>query len=108
MLTSSVIPFYDNACPYTAACSWALPEHFNWELFECPSYHPDFALSNYHLFTSLKNWLGSQHFNNNECWWKVSKHDWFHRWQTFWTQVYKNLFPCYDKCHSSGGDCIEN
>jgi hypothetical protein len=21
MLTSSVIPFYDNACPYTAACS---------------------------------------------------------------------------------------
>jgi polysaccharide deacetylase 2 family uncharacterized protein YibQ len=26
----------------------------------------DIITSNYHLFTYLKNWLGSQHFNDNE------------------------------------------
>jgi histone-lysine N-methyltransferase SETMAR len=41
-------------------------EHFNWELFDHPPYSPDLALSNYHLFTCLKNWLESQSFNNNE------------------------------------------
>jgi hypothetical protein len=29
-------------------------------------YSPDLAPSDYHLFTYLKNWLGSQLFNNNE------------------------------------------
>jgi hypothetical protein len=31
-----------------------------------PPYSPVLALSNYHLFTYLKNWLGSQFFNSNE------------------------------------------
>jgi hypothetical protein len=35
-------------------------------LFEHPSYSLHLAPSNYHLFTYLKNWLESQHFNNNE------------------------------------------
>jgi histone-lysine N-methyltransferase SETMAR len=41
-------------------------ELFNWELFDHPPYSPDLAVSNYHLFTYPKNWLGSQHFNSNE------------------------------------------
>jgi histone-lysine N-methyltransferase SETMAR len=41
-------------------------EHFYWEFFDYPPYSPDLALSNYHVFTHLKNWLGSQRFNNNE------------------------------------------
>jgi hypothetical protein len=43
-------------------------EHFNWELFDHPHYNPDPALSDCHLFTLtyLKNWFGSQCFNNNE------------------------------------------
>jgi histone-lysine N-methyltransferase SETMAR len=40
--------------------------HFNWELSDHPPYSPDIALSDYHLFTHLANWLGSQCFNNNE------------------------------------------
>jgi hypothetical protein len=41
---------------------------FNWELFDHPPYSPDLAPSDYHLFirTYLKNWLGSQRFNNNQ------------------------------------------
>jgi histone-lysine N-methyltransferase SETMAR len=43
----------------------ALLQHFNWELFDHPPYSPDLALSDYHLFTYLMSWLGSQGFNNN-------------------------------------------
>jgi hypothetical protein len=34
--------------------------------FDHPCYSPDLTLSNYHLFTYLKSWLGSQRFNSNE------------------------------------------
>jgi transposase len=56
---------YDNTLPHTAARTRALLENFNWELFDHPPYSPDLAPSDYHLFTYLKNWLGSQSFNNN-------------------------------------------
>jgi hypothetical protein len=52
--------------PYTAACTRAMLEHFNWELFDHPLYNPDLSLSGCHLFTYLKICLGSQHFSNNE------------------------------------------
>jgi transposase len=59
---------HDNARLYrsTAACTSALLENFNWELFDHPSYNSDLAPSHYHLFTYLKNCLGSQRFKNNE------------------------------------------
>jgi hypothetical protein len=50
----------------TVARTRALLEHFNWELFDHPPYSPDLAPSDYHLFTYLNNWLGSQRFNNTE------------------------------------------
>jgi hypothetical protein len=51
---------------HTAVHTGALLEQFNYELFEHPPYSPYLALSDYHLFTYLKNWLQSQHFNNSE------------------------------------------
>jgi hypothetical protein len=41
-------------------------EHFNWEVFDHPSYSSAVALIRYHLFTYLKNWLQPNHFSNNE------------------------------------------
>jgi hypothetical protein len=66
MLTSDEVLLHDNAHSHTAACTKALLEHFNWELFDHTPYGPDLSLSDYHLLTSLKNWLRSQRFNNNE------------------------------------------
>jgi histone-lysine N-methyltransferase SETMAR len=66
MLTSGVMFLHYNACLHTPTCTQALLEHFNWELFDHPPYSPDLALSNYHLFTYLKNLLRSQCFNSNE------------------------------------------
>jgi transposase len=47
MLTSIVLLLYDNARLHTAACTRALREHFNWELFDYPPYSPDLTLSAY-------------------------------------------------------------
>jgi hypothetical protein len=68
MLTSNVfaVLLHDNERPHTAVCSRSLLEYFNWELFDHPPYSPDLTPSGYHLFTYLKNWLGSQLINNNE------------------------------------------
>jgi hypothetical protein len=54
----SVHVLHDNAHLHTAACTWALLEHFNWKLFDHPPHSPDLAPSDYNLFTYLKNWLG--------------------------------------------------
>jgi hypothetical protein len=68
MLISSVALLIDIAYldTSTAAHARALLKHFIWELLNHPPNNPDLALSDYHLFTYLKNWLRSQHFNNNE------------------------------------------
>jgi histone-lysine N-methyltransferase SETMAR len=63
MLTSGVVFLLDVSIHVQLL---ALLEHFNWDLFDHPPYSPDLALSDYHLFTNLKNWLGSQPFSNNE------------------------------------------
>jgi hypothetical protein len=55
-----------NARPRTADRTPALLEHFNWELFDHRPYSLDLAPSDNHLFSYLKNCLGSRHFNNNE------------------------------------------
>jgi hypothetical protein len=68
MLTFSVliVLLHDSMHPHTVARARALRERFNWELFGHPSHSPDLTLSDYHLFTYLKNCLGSQCSNNNE------------------------------------------
>jgi hypothetical protein len=52
--------------PLTAARTRALLGHFNWELFDHLPYSHELAPNHYHPLTYLKNWLGSQRFNNNE------------------------------------------
>jgi hypothetical protein len=66
MLTFGIVLLHENPRPKTAARIRALLEYFNWELFDHPPYSLDLAPRDYHLFTYLKNCLGSQHLNNNE------------------------------------------
>jgi hypothetical protein len=66
MLTSGAVLLHNNTNPHTPVRTRAVLEHLNWELFDHLPYNTDLAPSDYHLFTYLKNWLRSQHFNNNE------------------------------------------
>jgi transposase len=106
MLTSDVVLRHDSARPHTIVRIPTLLDHFSWELFGHPPYCPDLAPSNYYLCTYLKNWLGSQRFNNNELmksvkmWLSSQTADFFH-------MGIQKLFPRYDKCPNSGRDYVD-
>jgi histone-lysine N-methyltransferase SETMAR len=107
MLISSVVLFHDNPYPHRAARIQALLEHFNWELFDHLPYSPDLALSECHLFTYLKNWLRSQHFNNNEELMKDVKKWLSSQAADFFDTGIQKLIPLYDKCLNYGGNYVE-
>jgi hypothetical protein len=65
MLTKGVL-LQDNARPHTAAHTNALIKLINWQIFDHPSYRPDLVPSDYHLFTNMKVWLGTQRFHTNK------------------------------------------
>jgi hypothetical protein len=65
MLTKGVVLLH-NTRLYTAACTNALIKCFNWEIFDQPSYNPDLAPNDYHLFSKMKVLLATQHLHSNE------------------------------------------
>jgi hypothetical protein len=76
-------------------------------LFDHPAYTPDLSLSDYHLFTYLKNWVGSQHFSNNEELIEGVKTRLSSQAADFFDPGIQKLIPEYDKYLISGGDYIE-
>jgi hypothetical protein len=75
-------------------------------LLDHPPYSPELAPSDYHLLTYLKNWLGSQCFNNNELmegvktWLSSQAAD-------FFDNGIQKRIPRYNKGLNAGGDYIE-
>jgi hypothetical protein len=97
---------HDNAGPHTAARTQALLEHFNWELFDHHPQSPDLVPSDYYLFTYLKNWLGSQRFNNVEELMEGVK-TWLSSQAADYSDTgIQKLISRY-KCLNSGGDYVE-
>jgi hypothetical protein len=105
MLTSGVVLLHENACLQTAAHTRALPEHF--ELSNHPPNSSDPAPSDYHLFTYLKNWLGSQCFNSKEEVMEGVKMQLSSQVADFFDTGIQKLIPPYRKCHNSSGDNTE-
>jgi hypothetical protein len=107
MLTSGVVLLHENAHPHTAARTLALQERINWEMFDYQPYSLGLAPSDYHLFTHLQNWIGSQRFNNNEELMRGAKIWLSSQAADFFDTGIQKLIPRYYKCLSSGGDCVE-
>jgi hypothetical protein len=107
MLTFGVVLLHDNAHLHAAAHTSALLKHFNWELFDHHPYSPDLAVSDYRLFTHLKNWLGSQHFNINEELMEGVKMWPSSQMADFIDTSIQKLIPLYGKCLNSGNDYVE-
>jgi hypothetical protein len=98
--------FHNNACLHTAACTQALLEHFDMELFDHPHDSPDLTLNGCHLFTCLKSWLESQCFSNNEE--LIGVRTWLSSQAAdFCDTCIQTLTPQYDKCLNSSNDYIE-
>jgi hypothetical protein len=107
MLTYGVVPIlHDYACPHTAAPTRTLLEPFNWEWFDHSPYSSDLTSSDYHPVTHLKNWFGSQRFNNNEDFMRGAKTWLSSQAADFFGKFTQKLIPRY-KCLNSGGDYVE-
>jgi hypothetical protein len=92
---------------HTAACTPALRQHLNWELFDQPHHSPDLAQSDYHLFTYLNTWLGSQRFNNNEEFLDGVKTWLSSQAADFFDAAVQKLIPRYKKHFNSGSEYVE-
>jgi histone-lysine N-methyltransferase SETMAR len=57
LLSKIVLPHHDSARPHAAAATIETIQELNFELLPQPSYSPDLAPSDYHLFGSLKKTL---------------------------------------------------
>ena len=56
-----------NVRPYTSLVTRKKLSELGWEVMPHPSYSPDLAPSNYHLFRSLQNHLNGKTFDSNEA-----------------------------------------
>jgi hypothetical protein len=72
-------------------------------LFDHRPYGSDLTLSDYHLFTYLKNWLESQRFNNNNEFMEGSSQV----AADFFDTGIQQLIPQYDKCLNSSSDYVQ-
>ncbi|KAJ4434925.1 hypothetical protein ANN_23496 [Periplaneta americana] len=70
-----VVLLHDNARPHTARDTQNLISKFGWEQIDHPSYSPDLAPSDFHLFLHLKKFLGGQRFDGDEV--KTAVREWF-------------------------------
>jgi hypothetical protein len=76
-------------------------------LFDHPTYSPHLALSDYDLFTYLKNWLRSQSFDSNEELME-GVNLWFSSQAAYTLDTDKQkLIPRYDKCLNFDCDYAE-
>jgi hypothetical protein len=76
-------------------------------LFDHPPYSPNLAPSDFHLFTWLSVWLGTQRLNTNEQLMDGVK-DWLSsQAATFFDVGIQKLVSHYDKCLNSEGDYVE-
>jgi transposase len=80
---------------------------FNWEIFGHPSYSPDLAPSDYHLFSKMKVWLATQHFHYNEELLDGVRNGLHNLAAPFFDEALHKLVSRYDKCLHVDGNCVE-
>jgi hypothetical protein len=76
-------------------------------LFDYPPYSPDLILSDYHLFTYLKNLLQSQRFNSNEELMEDVKTKLSSQVADFFDKGKQKLIPRYYKYLNASDDYVE-
>jgi histone-lysine N-methyltransferase SETMAR len=107
MLTKDVVLLHDNARPHTAARTNALIKLFNWEIIDHPSYSPDLAPIDYHLFTKMKVRLATQRFHTNEEL-VDGVSNWLHNLAApFFDERLQKVVSRYDKCLNVDGNYVQ-
>jgi hypothetical protein len=105
--THGVVLLHDNARPHTAAKTQDLIKTFGWEQIDHPSYSPDLAPSDFHVFLHLKKFLGGRRLlEDGDV--KEAVNTWFSsQAASFYDAGIQKLVPRYDKCLNNGGNYVE-
>jgi len=61
-LFKNICLLHDDVHPYTTAVTTGTLEEMHWKVLPHPTYSPDLAPSNFHLFSPLKVALGGKKF----------------------------------------------
>jgi histone-lysine N-methyltransferase SETMAR len=106
MLSQSVVMLHDNACQHTAAATQDLIATYGWEQFDQPTFKPDLAPSDFHVFLHLKTFLGGRRFHNDEV--KEAVNMWSAlQVASFYDVRIQKLVPRYDKCLNNDGNYVK-
>ena len=106
MSDKRVLLLHDIARPHTAHATVNLSEQWGWEIFEHPTYSPDLATSDFHLFPNMKNIFvpsDSNHMmmSSMRCK-RMCGQD-----PTFCRQGFEKWISRLDKCLNREGDYVE-
>jgi hypothetical protein len=79
---------------------------FGWEQFDHSPYSPDLVPSDFHVFLHLKTFCGGWQFHGGNRV-KEAVNTWFaSQAASFYNAGIQKLVPHYEKCLSSGGNCV--
>jgi hypothetical protein len=99
---------HNNVCPHTATTTQDIIMTFGWEQFDHPSYSPDLAPRDFHVFLHLKTFLGGRRLHDDHEV-KEAVNTWFPSKAASISDAGKQpLVPCYDKCLNNGGNYVKN
>ena len=106
LITKGILFLQDNA-PHTAHYTTCTLQQLGWEVLPHPPYSPDLALSDFHVFRPLKEFLGGHHFSiDDEV--KQAVLGWFsHTDTSFYAEAFQALVKCWDKCINVAGEYVE-
>jgi len=106
-LGQNIIILHDNVRPHTARLTSEAIAKMGWEVLPHPSYSPDLAPSDYHLFGFVKDQLRGQCYETTEAIQKTVRQCLQMVGMEFYRSGIFKLPECWEKCVQRSGDYVE-
>jgi len=103
----NIIILHDNTRPHAAHLTSEAIAKMGWEVLPHPSYSPDLAPFDYHLFGFVKDQLRRQHYETMEAIQKAVRQCLRMAGTEFYRRGIFKFPECWEKCVQRSGDYVE-
>jgi len=103
----NIIILHDSACPHAARLTSEAIAKMGWEVLPRPSYSPDLAPSDYHLFGFLNDQLRGQRYETTEAIQKAARQCLRMAGTEFYRRGIFKPPKRWKKCVQRSGDYVE-